>query len=91
MKQITTMWALFHVQKLVKHLKIIQCNQPCDQSLTPVLLFATPRDCRPSGSSVHGIFQARILEWVAISFARDSFRPRDRTHISCMGRRILYH
>ena len=34
------------------------------------------------GSSVHGIFQTRILEWVAISFCRESFRPRDRTHIS---------
>ena len=35
------------------------------------------------GSSVHGIFQARILEWVAISFSRWSSRPRDRTHTSC--------
>ena len=43
------------------------------------------------GSSVHGIFQARILEWVAISFSRGSSRPRDRTHASCIGRQILYH
>ena len=43
------------------------------------------------GSSVHGIFQARILEWVAISSSRGSFSPRDWTHISCIGRRILYN
>ena len=41
-----------------------------------------PMDCSPSGSSVHGIFQARILEWVAISYSRKSSQPKDRTHIS---------
>ena len=40
-------------------------------------------DCSPSGSSVHGIFPARILEWVAISSSRDSSQPRDRTQVSC--------
>jgi len=39
-------------------------------------------DCSPPGSSVHGILQARILEWVAISFSRGSSQPRDQTHIS---------
>ena len=47
-------------------------------------------DCRLPGSSVHGISQARILEWVAIPFSRGSSRPRDRTRISCIGRWILY-
>ena len=47
-------------------------------------------DCRLSGSSVHGILQARILEWVAIPFSRGSSQPRDRTHISCIGRWIFY-
>ena len=42
-----------------------------------------------SHSSVHGIFQARILEWVAISFSRGSSRPRDQTWVSCIaGRRF---
>ena len=36
-------------------------------------IFATPMDCNPPGSSVHGISQARILKWVAISFSRGSF------------------
>ena len=40
-----------------------------------------PMDCIPPGSSVHGIFQARVLEWVAISYSRGSFQPRDRTCI----------
>ena len=40
-------------------------------------------DFSPPGSSVHGILQARILEWVAISYSRGSSRPRDRTQISC--------
>ena len=39
--------------------------------------------CSPPGSSVHEIFQARILEWVAISFSRGSSQPRDRTQVSC--------
>ena len=43
-----------------------------------------PMDCSPPGSSVRGIFQARILEWVDISFSRGSSWPRDRTHVSCV-------
>ena len=48
-------------------------------------------DCSPPGSSIHGIFQSRILEWVAISSSRGSSRPRDWTCVSCTGRWILYH
>ena len=44
-----------------------------------------PMDCSPPGSSVHGIFQARILEWVAISFSRESSWPKDQTHVSCVS------
>ena len=58
------------------------------------LTLCNPMDCSPPGSSVHGIFQARTLEWVAISFSRRSSRPRDWTRISCVsciGRKILYH
>ena len=59
-----------------------------------VLLFVTPMDCSLPGSSVHGIFQARILEWVAISSSRGSSWLRDQTcvsYVSCAGRQILYH
>ena len=50
-----------------------------------------PHRCSPSGCSVHGISQVRIPEWVAISFSRESSWLRDWTHISHIGRRILYH
>ena len=45
-------------------------------------------------SSLHGVFQGRILEWVAISFSRGSSRPRDRTcvcHVSCVDKHVLHH
>ena len=60
--------------------------------LCPTL--CNPRDCSPPDTSVHGIFQARIPEWVAILYSRGSSRPRDLTHVSCVsctGGRILYH
>ena len=44
----------------------------------------------PQGSLVHGISHARTLEWVAISFSRGSSQPTDGTHVSCIGRQILY-
>ena len=46
-------------------------------------------DCSPPGSSVPGISQVRILEWVTVSFSRGSSWPRDWTHVSCTGRQIL--
>ena len=58
-----------------------------------VVFLCDPMDCSPLGSSVHGIFQARILEWVAISYSRGSSQARDLTCISCtscIGRWILY-
>ena len=48
-----------------------------------------PMDCSLPGFSIHGIFQARILEWVTISFSRRSFRPRGWTQVShIVGRRF---
>jgi len=46
-------------------------------------------DYNHTGSSVHEIIQAGILEWVAIPFSRGSSQPRDQTHVSCIGRQIL--
>ena len=48
-------------------------------------------DCSPPGPSVHGISQARILEWVAIFFSWGSSWARDQIHISCIGRWVLYY
>ena len=58
------------------------------------LTLCNTMDCSPPGSSVHGIFQARILEWGAISFSRDSSQLRIEPaslFVSCIGRRVLYH
>ena len=56
---------------LIKLVKLLSC----------VRLFCDPMDCSLPGSS-HGVFQARVLEWVAISFSRGSSPPRDRTRVS---------
>ena len=48
------------------------------------LALCDPMDCSPTGSSFHGILQARILEWVAISFSRGSSWPRGWTRVSCI-------
>ena len=51
-------------------------------------------DCRPPGSSVHGILQEGMLEWVAMPSSRGSPQPRDLAHVSqvsCVGRQVLYH
>ena len=66
----------------------------CVCSVAQQCLTLWQMDCSLTGSSVHGSFQARILEWVAISFSRGSSQPRDRTHIFCVssiGRQIRYH
>ena len=54
------------------------------------LTLCNPMDCSPLGSSVHGISQARILEWMAIPFFRWSSQPRNPAHASCIDRWILY-
>ena len=71
--------ARMHQWKKVKALVAQSCPTLCDSM-----------DCSPPGSSVHGILQARILEWAAIPFSRRSSPPRDQTPVSCIGRRILY-
>ena len=60
----------------------VKVSQPC-------LTLSNPVNCSPSGSSVHGILQARILEWVSISFSRGFSHPRDWTHVSSIAGRFL--
>ena len=60
-------------------------------SLNCVRLFSNPMNCSLPGFSVHGISQAGILEWVAISSSRGSFWRGDRTCVFCIVRWILYH
>ena len=61
------------------------------KSLQSCTTLCNLKNCSPPGSSVHAILQARILEWVAMPSSRGSSQPRDGTHVSCLGRRVLYH
>ena len=79
-------WAWLAVDFTVEMLRLCSVAQLC--------LTLPPSELSPPGSSLHGISQARVLEWVAISFSRGSSWPRDWTHISCVsciGRQIIYH
>ena len=73
----------FYLMQFVGRTCVFVCAQSC-----PTL--CDPMDSGPPGSSVHGILQARILEWVAMPSLRGSSRPRNRTCVSWIGRRILY-
>ena len=69
--------ALTHLTMLVTQSRLTLCD---------------PTDCSSRGSSVHGILQARTLEWVAISFSRGSnpgIQPRDRTWVFCIAGRFF--
>ena len=64
------------------------------KSFQSCLTLCDPIDCSLTVSSVHGILQTRILEWIAIPSSKGSSRSRDRTHVSCVfciGRQIFYH
>ena len=67
-------WRYYQVKVLVAQSCLTLCN---------------PKDCSPPGSYVHGILQARILEWVAVSFSRGSSWPRDQTWVSCTAGRFF--
>ena len=61
-------------------------HEPCEVTqLCPTLCY--PMNCNLPGSFVHGILQARVLEWVAISFSRGSSQPRDQIRLSCIAGR----
>ena len=59
------------------------------KSLSSVRTLCNPVDCSPPGSSIHGILQARILEWTAIPFSRGSSWLRDQTRVSCFAGRFF--
>ena len=71
-----------------------QHNHVCMLITQLCLTLGDSVDCSLQGSSVHGILQARILEWGTIPFSRESSQPKDWTHISyifCTGKWVLYH
>ena len=71
-------------------LKWLNAEFPCESESVSrsVLSDCDPMHHSPPGSSVHGILQARILEWVAIPFSRGSSRPRDRPLVHCTAGRL---
>ena len=79
-----TVLSSHHKPSRCVHAKSLQsCPTLCD-----------PMDYSPISSSVHGILQAKILEWVALSSSRGSSRPRGQTHVSlfsCIARQVLYY
>ena len=70
--------------KHLKDTKACTCLRAKVTQSCPAL--CDPMDCSPPGSSVHGILQARILEWVARPSSRGTSRPRNRTHVSYVSR-----
>ena len=85
-------WPYKYQIKCISDQRILSVNViAVFELLSHVWLFCNLMDCSPPGSSVHGIFQVRILESVAISRPRGSSGPRDWICASCIVRRILYH
>ena len=87
---IVHVWVCVYVYECVYMCVCTYCNtdictsqRKSESEVTQLCLtLCNPMDCSLPGSSIHGIFQARILEWVAISFSRRSSQPRDWTQVS---------
>ena len=65
------------------------CFSPWRDRHSGLIVVCNPMDCSLPGSSVHGILQARILEWIAIPFSRGSSQPRDQTRVSRIAGRFF--
>ena len=79
---IGTNWIVTLLPKLIRKWKKVLVAQSC-------WTLCDHKDGSPPGSSVHGLVQARILEWVPIPFSRGSSQPRDRTQVSCIVGRFF--
>ena len=74
-------WYVAQPAQMLLLLMAIMCGQWLQSCLTLLNSMA----CSPPGSSVHGILQATVLEWVAMPFSGGSAQPRDQTHVSCIA------
>ena len=83
----TVLWTGWHIEIHMKSSYEPDCGEFCCCCLVPkwCLILCDLKDYSLPGSSVHGISQARMLEWIAISFSRGSSRPRDQIHVSCIS------
>ena len=91
-------YCFFHLNKMVKTLIQVLSfwdnQRHCENKMKLKVLVSQstlwdPMNCRPPGSSVHGILQARTLEWVVIPFSGGSSQPRDWTQVSCIEGRFF--
>ena len=85
LSSVSVPWADFHKYSKSPHviLRVVSCVRA--QSLQSCPTLCDPMDCSLPDSSVHGILQARILEWVAMPFSRGSSQPRNQTQVSCIS------
>ena len=79
----------FHKIGNIRRTNLTSLDKVKWKSLSHILTLCNPMDCDPPGSSVHGILQARILEWVAISSSQGSSQLRDRICGSCVAGRFF--
>ena len=82
------------VSRIAGSLSTVRATREAQPKPVCLVTQSWPHGLQPTGSSVHRIFQTRILEWVAISYSRRSSPPRDQTRVSCfsyIGRQILNH
>ena len=82
---LTQALASFSLNLLICDMRAVLCSHDVCVSRSVMSDSVTPLDCSPPGSSVHGILQARILEWVAMPSSRGSSGPRDGTCVSCVS------
>ena len=85
---------MLHVDHLSRPSWLVKDVPCCAKLLQSCLTLCDPMDCSQPDSSVHGILQARILEFAAMPSSRGSFQPRDWTcvsYTSCISRQVLYH
>ena len=76
------LWILYHLSHKASPITTFESERRKFSRLVMCPTLCDPMDCSLPGSSIHGIFQAKVLEWVAISFSRGSSWPRDQTRVS---------
>ena len=82
----SVIYILFHIHfHYHRTLNIVPCAVWVTEVTQSYPILCDPVDCSPPGSSIHGILQARVLEWVAISFSWGSSQPRDQTLCCIVG------
>ena len=69
--------------------KLLGLNKSESEVTQSCPTLCNPMDCSLPDSSIHGIFQTRILKWVAVFFSRESSQPRDQTWVSCIAGRLF--